>query len=328
MSGSRRAAITARAAWAARAFSSHRASFALSSPAPARASQTATSRSRATVLAASRAQAGTPPRLPMAPGAAATSASRSARSRPTHQACTASGAAPAGGAVASAASAGSARPPSCSRTCSTREHAGQGRAHRLLLGGQVGQPALELRLEATHRRGVLRALLDQGGDQLRGDVVSPQHQGRGPVDQVPALLEQPEAPFEQLRQLVGVPRDAPGDGAQGQRHRVGGGAEAPDRLVVRRGPETLPVADPGPRGREAAEVVELRGGGEEVDGEVPDPGRVGDQRGHRARPGRRQDEVDHRSALLPHPGLQEELAVAGRVVRHEVVGDRGAQGLG
>ena len=184
--------MAARAVRAARAFSSHRASSPLSSPAAARASQTARSRSRATVLAASRAQAGTPPRLPMAPGAAATSASRWARSRPAHQACTASGAAPAGGAAASAASAGSARPRSCSRTCSALSTPVRA-AHTA--SSSAARSARQRSSSASKPRTVAACswLLDQGGDQLRGHAVGPQHQGGGPVDEVPSLLKQPGA---------------------------------------------------------------------------------------------------------------------------------------
>ena len=279
-----------------RAFSSHRSSSAVSRPRPSRYPHSARSRSSASVLAASRAPGGMPSRLPMEPGEAAMTARCCARVRPVHQAWTSAGVAPAPGAAARAASAGSSTP---AYLCSTWSRASTRRerlAHRLLLGDHVGDPRVEVDLEAADPQGAVVAGGLEGRGRRRGCPARLPPERRDRVDEVGAFVRQRPAALHEALHGVGVLVRPSGHVAQGERHRVRGAPDGPDRLVVRRRGDALPVGDPRAARDERAQVVDLCRRRQQVGRERPD--RVGLHRERRDRPrhrGRR-DHLAHRTS--------------------------------
>ena len=168
-------------------------------------------------------------------------------------------------------------------------HPGEGLVHRLLLGDDVARPGGDVGLErvdlAAHPVAVgleRRRLVGGGRRRLLGEH-------RDLLAEVLAALGEVDPPLEERLHLPRVGLDAAPDGAQGQRHGVRPVPERPDGRVVGRGPLTVPVADAGPAGDEAAEVVDLRGRRQQLPAALPDRAGIGDQRRHRTRPRREPD---------------------------------------
>ena len=217
-----------------------------------------------------------------------------ARVRPVHQAWTSAGVAPAPGAAARAASAGSTPAYLCSTwsRASTRPNASRIASSSAITS--VTQVSRSTSKRRTRRAQSSQAAWRAGGLRRVPRSACP----RAPrcVDEVGALVRQRPAASSEALHGVGVLVGPAGHVAQGERHRVRGAPDGPDRLVVRRRGDALPVGDPRAARDERAQVVDLRRRRQQVGRERPD--RVGIHRERRDRPRLRGrgDHLAHRTS--------------------------------
>ncbi len=175
-----------------------------------------------------------------------------------------------------------------------REHGQERLVHLLLLGGDVAGPGHHVGVEAGDLAGdavavgLDRRRVGRGGLQRllaqRGHLLT---------EVLTALLEV-DPPREETGHLAGVGLHPAAHRPQRERHRVGATSERGDGPVVGRGPRSEPVAEARRPGHEAAEVVDLGRGGQQLAAVLTDRGRVDHEGRHR--PGQRREHDRHRSS--------------------------------